>query len=116
VSGVGVATTLGFTYAELAEALLAGRSGVRAVTAFDVSDHPSQVAARLDHVPIPPGLDPDEFARLSRLDQAALWCGATALRDAGLWDWRARPRGGPVPGGGGRWPPALGAGARPRGR
>ena len=45
ITGVGTANPLGSSFEECADAFLAGRSGVRAVTDFDVSEHPSQVAA-----------------------------------------------------------------------
>ncbi len=103
ITGVGVATTLGQTYAEVAGALLAGRSGVAPVTAFDVSTHPSRIAARLDRVPCPAGWDEEEFASKNRTDQLALWCGAGALRDSGLWSRRDSLRVGLVLGIGSEW-------------
>src|SRR5205823_3938726 len=103
ITGVGVATPLGHTYAALADALLAGRPGVRTVTAFDVSNHPSQIAGTLGPVPCPPGWDERAFAALDRFEQAALWCCAGALRDAGWWERRAEVRVGLVLGVGAEW-------------
>jgi 3-oxoacyl-[acyl-carrier-protein] synthase II len=103
ITGVGVATPLGHSYRELADALLEGRSGVRTVTAFDVSTHPSRIAGVLDAVPCPAGYDGPEFARLPRLQQLALWCCASALQDAGWWDRRQRLRLGLVIGLGAEW-------------
>src|SRR5437868_417120 len=74
ITGVGAATPLGSDYPSIADALLAGRSGVRRVQGFDVSEHPSQIAGQFDEVPCPPGHDPAEFARLHRLEQLVLWC------------------------------------------
>lgn len=92
ITGVGVATPLGHTYDRVADRLLAGESGVRRVTHFDVTEHPSQIAAWIDAVPCPAGWDPTEFGRLSRHEQALLWCCTTALRDAGWWDRRQEVR------------------------
>jgi 3-oxoacyl-[acyl-carrier-protein] synthase II len=103
ITGVGVSTTLGHTYAHVAEALLAGRSGIDTVTAFDVSKHPSQIAARLDNVPCPEGWDPTTFVARSRADQIALWCGVNALRDADLWTERDSSRIGLLLGVGSEW-------------
>ena len=88
ITGVGTATPLGNGYQELADNLLAGRSGVRSIQGFDVSDHPSQIGSQIDRIPCPPGWNPEDFAALPRLEQLALWCCTTALHDSGWWDRR----------------------------
>jgi 3-oxoacyl-[acyl-carrier-protein] synthase II len=103
ITGVGAATPLGSDYASIADGLLAGRSGVRRVEGFDVSEHPSQIAGQIDRVPCPPGLEPAEFARLPRLEQLVLWCCYAALRDAGWWERRQDVRVGLVLGIGAEW-------------
>jgi 3-oxoacyl-[acyl-carrier-protein] synthase II len=103
ITGVGAATPLGSDYGAIADGLLAGRSGVRRVEGFDVSEHPSQIAGQLDGVPCPPGHDPAEFAGLHRLEQLVLWCCDSALRDAGWWERRSEVRVGLVLGIGAEW-------------
>jgi 3-oxoacyl-[acyl-carrier-protein] synthase II len=103
ITGVGTATPLGHTYAGFADQLLAGRSGVRRVEGFDVSEHPSQIAAQMRTVPCPAGTPPGEFAGLHRLEQLMRWCCAEALRDAGLWDGRREARVGLALGVGAEW-------------
>jgi 3-oxoacyl-[acyl-carrier-protein] synthase II len=103
ITGVGVATSLGHDYATLADNLLAGRSGVAAITGFDVKDHPSQIGGQVLNVPCPPGFDSGEFGRLHRLEQLMLWCCAQALRDAGWWEKRHEVRLGLVLGIGAEW-------------
>jgi 3-oxoacyl-[acyl-carrier-protein] synthase II len=103
ITGVGAATPLGNTCGAFADNLLAGRSGVRRARGFDVADHPSQIVGQIEPVPCPPGLDPDEFARLQPLQQVPLWCCGTALRDAGWWDRRHDVRLGLVLGVGAEW-------------
>ena len=83
ITGVGAATPLGNTYQVIAERLLAGRSGVRAVATFDVSQHPSQIAGQIEALPCPPSLIPAAFVAKHRLEQLVLWCADAALRDAG---------------------------------
>ena len=61
VTGIGLTTPLGVTVAETWDNLVSGRSGIRAVTRFDVSDLPCRVAGQ---VPRPdlgeaPGSGPD---------------------------------------------------------
>lgn len=103
ITGVGAATPLGSTYDAVAEALLTGRSGIRALENFDVSTHPSKIGAQVDAIPTPRGWDAAEFARLDRLDQLTLWCSAQALRDAGWWERRGDVRVGLVVGQGAEW-------------
>src|SRR5262249_19052139 len=83
---------LGWDFATVADNLLAGKSGVSKVESFDVSQHPSQIAAMIGTVPCPKGWDPEDFARHTRLERLALWCCVQALQDAGLWEQRAELR------------------------
>ena len=85
ITGVGLATPLGFDLATLDEGFLSGRSGVVAVTGFPTDDYPSRIAAQIHSVPCPPSQGPAAFAKLHRIEQVALWCVEAALRDAGLW-------------------------------
>jgi 3-oxoacyl-[acyl-carrier-protein] synthase II len=103
ITGVGAATPLGHTADAIADQLLAGRSGVRAVTGFDVSEHPSQIAGQMDRPPCPPGWDEPAFGQLDRLEQLALWCCTAALRDAGWWERREEVRLGLILGVGAEW-------------
>jgi 3-oxoacyl-[acyl-carrier-protein] synthase II len=103
ITGVGVATPLGHSYEAVAENLLAGRSGVRGILGFDVSEHPSQIAGQMDQLPCPPGWDRERFAELPRLEQLILWCSSSALRDAGWWERREEIRLGLVLGVGAEW-------------
>jgi 3-oxoacyl-[acyl-carrier-protein] synthase II len=103
ITGVGAFTPLGSTYQQIADNLLAGVCGVRRVTGFDVTDHPSQIGATVDDVPCPAAWDPCEFAKFDKHDQAALWCSVNALSDAGWHDRRAETRIGIVLGNAGEW-------------
>jgi 3-oxoacyl-[acyl-carrier-protein] synthase II len=103
ITGVGTATPLGSTYGQFADELLAGHSGVGRVKTFEVQEHPSQIAGQVEHVPCPPGDDPEMFARLPRMEQLARWCCIEALRDSGWWGKRGEMRLGLVLGIGGEW-------------
>ena len=72
ITGVGAITPIGNTYAQIAERLLAGVSGVRPVTAFPVTDHLSQIAATLEAIPCPAGFPEREFGAALPIDQLAL--------------------------------------------
>jgi len=103
ITGVGASTPLGHSYDEVSGGLLAGRSGVSAVTDFAVADHPSRVAGRVGVVPCPGGWDERDFRGRRTLEQLVLWCGREALRDAGWWDRRGSVRVGLVLGLGAEW-------------
>ena len=103
ISGVGAVTPLGCTYAQIAERMLAGVSGVRRITGFPVTDHLSQIGATIDTVPCPAGWTDREFAQLTRVDQATLWCCISALQDAGYWTRRGQTRIGIVLGNAAEW-------------
>jgi 3-oxoacyl-[acyl-carrier-protein] synthase II len=103
ITGVGAVTPLGNGWDAIAANLLAGRSGVRRVTRFDVAQHPCQIAGLIEQIPCPPGFDAADFANLSRLDQLLLSCCGAALDDAGLWTRRQALRIGLVLGIGAEW-------------
>jgi 3-oxoacyl-[acyl-carrier-protein] synthase II len=87
ITGIGVGTPHGWTFDEVADGLLAGRSTVTKVSAFDVSQHPAQIGSTLGPFPPMPGLG-DAFASATRMEQFAGLCLAGAIKDAGLWDKR----------------------------
>jgi 3-oxoacyl-[acyl-carrier-protein] synthase II len=103
ITGVGAATPLGSSYDTIASGLLAGRSGVMPVTAFNVADHPSQIAGQIPEIPCPSGLEPAQFANLPPLEQLALHCCTQALQDSGYWSERQDLRIGVVLGLGAEW-------------
>src|SRR5262249_30209487 len=105
ITGVGMATPLGNSYAAVADNLLAGKSGIRRVTEFDVSSHLCQIAGRVEPFTTPPGLDRAEFARLDPPQQMLLWCCTQALQDAGWWERRGEVRLGLALGIGAEWLP-----------
>lgn len=112
ITGVGCGTPLGFTFGELGDNLLAGRSGIGPVTGFDLTDQPCHVAGLLGPIPIPEGFDADEFASTGPWEQLMLWSAIQALRDSGYWERRDALRIGLVLGTGSEWLLAWEAGIR----
>jgi 3-oxoacyl-[acyl-carrier-protein] synthase II len=88
ITGVGATTPLGNDFEEISRNMLEGRSGIRRVEGFDVSQHPCQVAGQVLEIPCPEGCDPTEFASLTPIEKGPLWCCADALQRAGLWESR----------------------------
>src|SRR5262245_48203501 len=103
ITGVGAFTPLGHHFRTIADALLAGRSGISPVRGYENSQHPSRIAGQLDALPCPIGFSYDEFAGQLHLDQLVLWCVANALHDSGWWDRRSEVRIGLVLGLGAEW-------------
>jgi 3-oxoacyl-[acyl-carrier-protein] synthase II len=103
ITGVGAATPLGTSYREIADNLLAGKSGVVALQRFDVKDHLSQIAGLVPHIPDTEGFDRQAVDQQGPTDSLALYCAAQALRDAGLWEERRQLRVGVVLGTAADW-------------
>ena len=88
ISGIGAVTPLGDGFEAVADSLLAGRSGVRAIDPGPFARESSQFAAVVARIPPPPEgtstVDAEAFARLSRYEQLCASCVAHAIADAGL--------------------------------
>ncbi|WP_274914771.1 beta-ketoacyl-[acyl-carrier-protein] synthase family protein [Streptomyces sp. WZ-12] len=86
VTGCGVVSPLGNTTADFWAALLAGRSGVSAVTRFDAGQLPVRIGGDVtDFDPVATGvLTPQQARRTDRFTQYAAVAAAQALAAAGL--------------------------------
>lgn len=84
VTGMGAVTPVGIGVENTWKALLAGRSGVKRITRFDVSNHPTQFAADVLH------FDPLDFMtfreakRTTRFTQLATAATQQAIQDSAL--------------------------------
>ncbi|MFF2482686.1 beta-ketoacyl-ACP synthase II [Paenibacillus sp. NPDC058071] len=85
VTGMGVFTSLGSELDQFWGNLLAGKSGVSHIEAFDVSEYPTQIAAEIKNFnPEEFGLDKKEARRMDRYVQFASVASLSAVKDAGL--------------------------------
>ncbi|MDO8950895.1 MAG: beta-ketoacyl-ACP synthase II [Actinomycetota bacterium] len=84
VTGVGAVSALGVGAATNWDALVAGRSGVAPITAFDVSEYSTQFGAYLYDWDPSPWLDSKEARRMARFQQFAVAAADEALKDSGL--------------------------------
>ncbi len=84
VTGLGVVSPLGTGIDATWDAIIAGRSGVRPITAFDPSAYSTRFAATLDDFDPSVVLNPKELKRLSRFQQVAVVAAEEALADSGL--------------------------------
>jgi 3-oxoacyl-[acyl-carrier-protein] synthase II len=103
ITGLGAVTPLGNTYAEIADNLLQGRSGVLRVEHFDTTQHACRIAAQCPPLKTPVGFDAASFNSFRPWEQALAWCASSALCEAGLWDCRRELRLGLVIGLGAEW-------------
>lgn len=86
VTGLGAITPLGNSVESFWQSLLAGRSGVSPVTAFDASPFPTQIAAEVKDFDPADYMDRKEARRMARCSQMAVAATRRALADAGLSD------------------------------
>lgn len=84
VTGMGALSALGTDVATTWDGLVAGRSGIAAVTAFDPARLDSRIAGEVKGFDASAVLDRKEVRRTDRYIQFALVAGRQALDDAGL--------------------------------
>ena len=83
ITGVAACSSLGQTAAFL-DALLAGRSGIRPITGFDVSARRSRMAAELAEFDAAAFIPPMKLRRMDEVGQLSVAAGRLALDAAGL--------------------------------
>jgi 3-oxoacyl-[acyl-carrier-protein] synthase II len=84
VTGMGAVTPVGIGVENTWNALLAGRSGVRRITRFDVTDFPTQFAAEVSDFDPRDYMDFREAKRTARFTQFAAASTREAIQDAAL--------------------------------
>jgi 3-oxoacyl-[acyl-carrier-protein] synthase II len=103
ITGLGLATPLGCTFQDFSDRILAGESGIRAITAFDTSTLACKIAGSLEPLSCPPGWDAESFQSRTPWEQLLLSCAVRAMQDSGWWDRRVEARIGLVLGLGAEW-------------
>jgi 3-oxoacyl-[acyl-carrier-protein] synthase II len=84
VTGIGVVSALGSTIDDFWASLLAGKSGISRVTAFDTTDFPTQIGGEVRDFDPAKYMDPKEARRNDRYTQFAVAASKLAIEDAGL--------------------------------
>jgi 3-oxoacyl-[acyl-carrier-protein] synthase II len=103
ITGLGLATPMGSTFRDFADQLLAGKSAIRANSAFDTANHTCKIGGFLDPLTCPAGWDAEHFRGCTPWEQLLLVCAVQALDDAGWWQARSTVRIGLVLGVGAEW-------------
>ncbi len=84
ITGVGVVTPVGTGVPKFWEAIVAGKSGIGLVTAFDTTGYPTQIAGEaLDFDPTAT-IPPKEIRRMDRFAQMAITASLEAVADSGI--------------------------------
>jgi beta-ketoacyl-acyl-carrier-protein synthase II len=86
ITGIGAITPLGNNAVDSWKNVLAGRSGIGAITQFDASDLPCRIAGEVKGFDPREHIDFKEARRMSRASQLAAAAARMALADAGLPD------------------------------
>ncbi len=86
ITGLGPLTSLGIGKDDFWQALTEGRSGVSAITSFDVSDFSCHIAGEITGFTPEDHLDRKEAQRMDRFCQFAAVAAGMAWADAGLGD------------------------------
>lgn len=84
VTGMGALTSVGLDLATTWQSLLAGQSGVRRITRFDVTDFPTQFAAEVQGFDPTRYMDFKEAKRMVRVSQLAMAATKEAVHASGL--------------------------------
>ena len=84
VTGLGAICPVGIGVPVVWEGLIAGRSGIKPITTFDVSAYTTRFAGTVDGFDPGDWLDPKEARRMSRFQQFAVAAADEAVADSGL--------------------------------
>jgi 3-oxoacyl-[acyl-carrier-protein] synthase II len=84
ITGIGALTPLALTAPETWAGLVAGRSGIGPITAFDASDLPVRIAGEVPGFDAEAHLGPKRARRTARFSQLAIVAAREAVADAGL--------------------------------
>lgn len=84
VTGMGAITPLGMDISSFWDNLVAGKSGIRRVTAFDVGPYPSKVGGEVPDFNPDDWMDPKDAKRNDRYTQFAVAAARMAVQDAKL--------------------------------
>lgn len=84
ITGIGLVTPLGIGIEANWEALLAGRSGIRTVTRFDLTDFPVRIAGEVSNFDVQQFIDKKEARKMDLFVHYAIAAADLAIKDAGI--------------------------------
>ena len=84
ITGIGLVTPLGIGIEANWEALLAGRSGIRTVTRFDLTDFPVRIAGEVSNFDVQQFIDKKEARKMDLFVHYAIAAADLAIKSAGI--------------------------------
>ncbi|MGB7249008.1 MAG: beta-ketoacyl-ACP synthase II, partial [Phormidesmis sp.] len=84
ITGMGAVTPIGNTLTDYWQGLMSGKSGIATITAFDASQHGSQIAGEVKGFDPLDYMDPKEIKRSARFSHFAIATSKMAIADAKL--------------------------------
>ncbi len=84
ITGLGMVSPLGLNVADTWSNIIAGKSGVGLITAFDAKDYASKIVAAVKDFDVSPYMDPREARRNDYFIQFGVAAATQALEDSGL--------------------------------
>lgn len=84
ITGLGVISPIGNTVEEFWESLMAGKSGIDHITAFDVSDYPTRIAGEVKNFNPEAWMDKKDVKRTDRFVQFAMAAAKLAMENSGI--------------------------------
>ncbi|HJV44124.1 MAG TPA: beta-ketoacyl-ACP synthase II [Bacillota bacterium] len=84
ITGLGVISPIGNSVEEFWDHLLAGKSGIDYIKAFDVSEYPTQIAGEVKDFNPEDYMDKKDTKRTDRFVQFAIAAAKQALKDSGI--------------------------------
>ncbi len=84
ITGIGLVSPLGVGIETNWEALLAGRSGIRTVTRFDITDFPVKIAGEVANFDVQQFIDKKEARKMDLFVHYAIAAADLAIKDAGI--------------------------------
>ena len=84
ITGLGALTPVGNSAKETWDALIAGKSGIAPITAFDATNFKTRFAGEVKGFDPTPLMDRKEARKMDRYSQFSVWVADEALKDSGL--------------------------------
>jgi 3-oxoacyl-[acyl-carrier-protein] synthase II len=84
VTGLGIVSPVGNDVVSAWASILAGRSGIAAVTRFDTSNFPTHFGGEIRQLDLAPYMTPKDARRMDAFMQYGVVAGMQAMRDSGL--------------------------------
>jgi len=84
VTGLGIVSPVGLTVQEAWENIIAGRSGIRSITEFDVTDFPVRFGGTIQGFDVSDYMSKKDARRMEHFIHYGFAAGTQAMKDAGL--------------------------------